>query len=212
VSVRIKICGVRRAADVEACIAAGVDAIGFNCWPGSPRYVMPRAAADLVAQVPRAILPIGVFVKASPDEVQRTVEIAQFRGIQLHGDEDPARYAHLAVEIIQVIRIQDSVVMPEHPPHSCVKRVLLDTHVAQFGGAGRSFDWNLVPLAKDRLKREVMIGGGLTSENVLDAIRLGRPWGVDVASGVESSPGVKDHRKIQAFVAAVRAAERDPFE
>ncbi len=211
-SVRIKICGVRRAADVGACIAAGVEAIGFNCWPGSPRYVMPRAAADLVAEVPPSILPIGVFVKASPDEVERTVEIARFRGIQLHGDEDPARYAHLPVEIIQVIRIQDSTGMPERPPHRCVTRVLLDAHVAQFGGAGRSFDWKLVPLAKERLGREVMIGGGLTSENVLDAIRVGQPWGVDVASGVESSPGVKDHRKIHAFVAAVRSADGDQSE
>jgi len=205
VSVNIKICGVRRAVDIGTCVAAGVDAIGFNCWPGSPRYLTPGAAADLVAQVPSSILPVGVFVRASPAEVARTVAIAGFRAIQLHGDEDPSSYAHLSVEIIQVVRIQNSASLPARPAHPCVARVLLDAHVAEFGGAGRSFDWSLVPLAKGRLERDVVIGGGLTPANVLEAIRVGRPWGVDVASGVESAPGVKDPQKLKAFVAAVRA-------
>jgi phosphoribosylanthranilate isomerase len=208
-SVRIKICGVRRAVDVAACAAVGVDAIGFNCWPGSPRYLAPGAAADLIAQVPSSILPVGVFVKASPEEVERTVAIAGFRAVQLHGDEDPSCYAHLSVEIIQVVRIRDPASLPTRPAHPCVARVLLDAHVAQFGGAGRSFDWTLVPMARGRLGREVLIGGGLTPANVLEAIRVGQPWGVDVASGVESSPGVKDPQKMQAFVAAVRAAQGD---
>jgi phosphoribosylanthranilate isomerase len=212
VGVRIKICGVRRAVDVAACVAAGVNAIGFNCWPSSPRYLAPRAAAELVAQVPPSILSVGVFVTASPAEVERTVEITGFRAVQLHGDEDPSSYAHLPVEIIQVVRITDSVGLPKRPPPACVKRVLLDAHVAEFGGAGHSFDWGLVPMAKDRLEREVLIGGGLTPGNVREAIQVGQPWGVDVASGVEASPGVKDHRKIQAFVAAVRSAQRGQSE
>ena len=204
-SVNIKICGVSRAVDVGTCVAAGVDAIGFNCWPGSPRYLTPGAAADLVAQVPSSIVPVGVFVKASPAEVARIVAIAGFRAIQLHGGEDPSGYAHLSVEIIQVVRIQDAASLPARPAHPCVARVLLDAHVAEFGGAGRSFDWRLVPLAKGRLERDVVIGGGLTPANVLEAIRVGRPFGVDVASGVESAPGVKDAQKLKAFVAAVRA-------
>jgi len=206
-TVRIKVCGVRRAADVTDCIAAGVDAIGFNCWPRSPRYLPPAEAASLVASLPPPILAVGVFVKASPDEVARAVEVAGFRAIQLHGDEDVELYATIPAEIIQVVRMTDVAGLPSQAASRVVHRILLDAHVDGYGGAGRSFDWKLVPEAKRRLQREVMIGGGLTAENVADAIRIGQPWGVDVASGVESSPGVKDPRKLTAFVAAVRAAE-----
>jgi len=210
VSVRIKICGVRRPVDVAACVAAGVEAIGFNCWPSSPRYLTPGAAADLVKQVPSSILPVGVFVRASPEEVERAVSTAGFRAVQLHGDEDPSSYAHLSVEIIQVVRIRDPASLPAEPAHPRVARVLLDAHVAEFGGAGRSFDWTLVPMARRRLERDVVIGGGLTPANVREAIRVGQPWGVDVASGVESAPGIKDPQKLNAFVAAVRAAGDSP--
>ena len=208
-SVRIKVCGVCRLPDVEASIEAGADAIGFNCWPGSPRYLKPDDAAKLVSKVPPSILTVGVFVKAPTQEVAESVRIAGFRAIQLHGDEDPTSYAHLPVEIIQVIRMKDGQALPSGPAPACVRRVLLDTHVAEFGGAGRTFDWTRAALARERLGRDVLIGGGLTADNVGEAIRLGRPWGVDVASGVESSPRAKDARKIRAFVAAVRAAERE---
>ena len=206
-SVRIKICGVCRSADVDACVQAGVDAIGFNCWPGSPRYLRAHDAAWLVSNLSASILPVGIFVKASPEDVAETVRITRFRAIQLHGDEDPTSYAHLPVEIIQVIRIKDRDGLPNQPAPACVARVLLDSHVAQFGGVGQAFDWGLVSLAKERLGREVMIGGGLTPDNVGAAIRASRPWGVDVASGVESSPRVKDPQKIRDFIAAVRSAE-----
>jgi len=209
VRIRIKICGVCRSADVDACVEAGVDAIGFNCWPRSPRYIRAHDAAWLVSNVPASILPVGVFVKASPEEVAETARIARFRAIQLHGDEDPTSYAHLPVEIIQVIRMKEREGLPNRPAPACVHHVLLDSHVAQFGGAGQTFDWALALLAKDRLGRDVMIGGGLTPDNVREAIRGARPWGVDVASGVESSPGVKDPGKIRDFVAAVRSAEAE---
>ncbi len=206
-SVRIKICGVCRSEDVDTCVAAQVDAIGFNCWPSSPRYLRANDAAQLVSKLPASILPVGVFVKAPPEQVAETVRIAGFRAIQLHGDEDPMWYGHLPVEIIQVIRIKDRDGLPKRPAPPCVQRVLLDTHVEQFGGAGRTFDWGLVSLAKNRLRRDVLIGGGLTPDNVREAIRASRPWGVDVASGVEALPRAKDPQKIKAFVAAVRSAE-----
>lgn len=207
--VRVKICGVCRAPDLEAAIEAGADAIGFNCWAGSPRYLKPHDAAKLVSLVPPSILPVGVFVKARPEEVADVVRTAGLRAIQLHGDEDPTSYAHLAVEIIQVIRMKNGEALPTGPTAECVRRILLDTHVAQFGGAGRTFDWSLASLARERLGREVLVGGGLTAQNVAEAIRLGRPWGVDVASGVESSPGIKDPQQIRSFIAAVRSAERE---
>jgi len=207
VTVRIKICGVRRAVDVSDCIAAGVDAIGFNCWALSPRYLAPEEAAPLVASLPASILAVGVFVKAAPDEVARVVQAAGFRAIQLHGDEDAELYGGIPAEIIQVIRMKDAAALPTRAASRVVGRVLLDAHVDGYGGAGKSFDWKLVAEAKRRLQREVMVGGGLTADNVAEAIRIGQPWGVDVASGVESSPGVKDRLKLIAFVAAVRAAD-----
>lgn len=206
-AVRIKVCGVRRASDVSACIAAGVDAIGFNCWTGSPRYLALEEATSLVKSLPPSILPVGVFVKASPEEVARTVEVAGFRAVQLHGDEDAELYSNVRAEIIQVIRIRNAEGLPTQAAHRVVRRILLDAHVDGYGGAGKRFDWRLVPEAKRRLEREVIVGGGLTADNVAEAIRIGRPWGVDVASGVESSPGVKDRLKLMDFVAAVRAAE-----
>lgn len=187
--------------------AAGVDAIGFNCWIWSPHYLGGRTSGLAGGELPPSILPVGVFVKASPDEVARAVEVAGFRAIQLHGDEDAQLYASIPAEIIQVIRMTDAAGLPTQAASRVVRRVLLDAHVDGYGGAGKSFDWKLVPEAKRRLQREVMVGGGLTADNVADAIRMGQPWGVDVASGVESSPGVKDRLKLIAFVAAVRAAD-----
>jgi phosphoribosylanthranilate isomerase len=204
----IKICGVRRLADVKACLEVGVDAIGFNCWPHSPRYLPAQAAADLVAAVPPSTLTVGVFVGAPPDQVERAVAVAGFQAVQLHGDEDPVDYAHLPVQIIQVLRIKGSSGLPDQVVHRSVKWVLLDAHVESYGGSGQKFDWSLIPEAKRRLAREVIIGGGLTSENVAQAIRVGVPFGVDVASGVESSPGVKDRARLDAFVQAVRSVER----
>jgi phosphoribosylanthranilate isomerase len=169
--------------------------------------LVPSAAAELVRTVPPSILTVGVFVGSTPQEVQRAVQVAGFRAVQLHGDEDPTDYAHLPVEIIQVVRMKQSV-LPAQTIPPAVKWVLLDTHVESYGGAGQSFDWTVIPEAKRRLEREVIIGGGLTHQNVAEAIRIGRPWGVDVASGVESAPGVKDQAKLQAFVQAVLGAER----
>lgn len=203
--IRIKVCGLRRDADVQACVDAGVDAIGFNCWTRSPRYVSAEEAAKLAAGVPPSTLTVGVFVRATPEEVARVVAIAGFGAVQLHGDEDPELYASVPAQIIQVVRMKSLAALPGGPASPSTRLVLLDAHVDEFGGAGRSFDWSLVPEAKRRMQRDVIVGGGLSAENVAEAIRIGQPWGVDVASGVESSPGLKDHRRLNAFVAAARA-------
>lgn len=203
---RVKICGVRTADDLQACLAAGADAIGFNFWPQSKRYLAPEQAAPLIKQLPPAVLPIGVFVGASPEEVAAAVRVSGVRAAQLHGGEDPAPYLALPVAIIPVVRMRDRSSLPSGPADPRVEVVLLDAHVEGFGGAGRQFDWSLVPEARRRLARPVLLAGGLTPENVGEAVCSARPWGVDVASGVESAPGIKDPAKVCAFVQAARAA------
>ena len=206
--VAIKICGVREVVDVDACIALGVQMIGFNFWPKSRRRIAEDAARRLVERLPKSIEPVGVFVDAEPEEVARTVERVGLHAVQLHGDEDPEAYRDVGAKVIQVVRVKPGRPLPVAVA-GAADRVLLDAWVEGQGGAGVSFDWNIVPGMQQRFARPILLAGGLTPENVSAAIRRARPWGVDVATGVESAPGVKDHRKLRAFVEAVRAAPEE---
>jgi phosphoribosylanthranilate isomerase len=206
--VAIKICGLREPADVDACVALGVQMIGFNFWPRSRRRVAEDLAQRLVARIPPFIETVGVFVDAEPEEVARTVERVGLHTVQLHGSEDPEAYRDVGARIIQVVRVKAGAPLPVAVA-GAAERVLLDAWVEGHGGAGVTFDWDIVPRAHERLARPILLAGGLTPENVGEAILRTRPWGVDVASGVESAPGVKDHHKLRAFVEAVHAAEKD---
>jgi phosphoribosylanthranilate isomerase len=206
--VAIKICGLREPADVDACLALGVQMIGFNFWPKSRRRVVEDVARGLVARLPPSVEPVGVFVDAEPEEVARTVERVGLHAVQLHGSEDPEAYRDVGASIIQVVRVQPRTPLPVAVA-GAAERVLLDAWIEGHGGGGVSFDWEIVPRARDRLARPILLAGGLTPENVGEAILRARPWGVDVASGVESAPGLKDHRKLRAFVEAVRKAEKE---
>jgi phosphoribosylanthranilate isomerase len=206
-TVAIKICGLREPADVDACIALGVQMVGFNFWPKSRRRVAEDVARQLVARLPPTIEPVGVFVDAEPEEVARTVERVGLLAVQLHGNEDPEAYRDVGASLIQVVRVKPGAPLPVAVAGSA-DRVLLDAWVEGHGGAGVSFDWALVPRAREHLARPILLAGGLTPDNVAEAILRARPWGVDVASGVESVPGVKDHHKLRAFVEAVRQAEK----
>src|SRR5919197_1761530 len=199
--VAIKICGLRELADVDACIALGVQMIGFNFWPKSRRRVAEDVACQLVSRLPPTIEPVGVFVDAEPEEVARTVERVGLHAVQLHGDEDPEAYRDVGAKVIQVVRVRPGVPLPVAAA-GAAERVLLDTWVEAQGGAGVSFDWDIVPEAERRLARPILLAGGLTPENVSEAIRRARPWGVDVASGGETPPAGKDHQKLLAFVEA----------
>lgn len=209
-TVRVKICGVRHRADLDACLAAGADLIGFNFWPGSKRFIQPTDAATLVALVPPPVIAVGVFVAAAPEEVTRAVAASGVKAVQLHGDEDPARYSAVPADIIQVLRVGDEGVGFTAVVPDGVRYVLLDSKVEGYGGAGTRFDWSLVPGIAARLRLPLLLAGGLTPDNVAEAVRVARPWGVDVASGVESAPGVKDAAKIRAFVMAARGAGGSP--
>ena len=205
---RVKVCGLTRAEDVRMCVEAGVDAIGFNFWPQSKRYLTLEAAERLAAEVPPQVLKVGVFVRAPPAEVRVAVERARLDAVQLHGDEDPQDYVGVGVALWQVVRISGPESLPGMPSRAA-SAVLLDAHVEGQGGSGRRFDWGLVPWVR-AWRLPVWLAGGLTPENVGEAIARAAPDGVDVASGVESAPGIKDAARVRAFVAAVRAAEAKP--
>ena len=200
---RVKMCGITSLEDARVCLDAGADALGFNFWPGSKRHVPVSRAVKIIESLPAGVLRVGVFVRASPEEVRRTVASVGLGAVQLHGDEDPSEYVGAGVPLWQVLRIETSL------PDSVSDRaseLLLDARAEGFGGSGRSFDWSLAHQAR-RFGLPFWLAGGLTPLNVAEAVRRAAPDGVDVASGVESSPGVKDPERVRAFVAAVRAAE-----
>lgn len=204
-TVRVKICGLRSEADVRACVDAGADAVGFNFYPRSKRYVTAEQAAPLARALPASVWKIGVFVGASPNEVAEHIRVAGLTHAQLHGDEVPGAYARVGAPLVQVIRVKDRASLSVTPsPAAGV--VLLDTFVAGFGGGGETFDWRWVGEATAAWKVPVVLAGGLTPDNVGEAIQQARPWGVDVASGVESAPGLKDAARVKAFVQAAREA------
>jgi len=203
VSTRIKVCGITRLEDALACVEAGVDAVGFNFWPGSKRHVAVADAAEIAAALPPGILRVGVFVRARPSEVRSTVAAVSLGAVQLHGDEDPADFLEAGAPLWQVLRIESA--LPETVSARAAE-VLLDAKAEGFGGSGRSFDWSLARGAR-RYGLPFWLAGGLTPANVGEAVRRAEPTGVDVASGVESRPRMKDPALVRAFVAAVRAAE-----
>jgi phosphoribosylanthranilate isomerase len=208
---RIKICGITLPDDAARAAAAGVDFIGLNFWPRSKRYVKPDRAPLLAAAARGAGTPkvVGVFVDPDPDEVLEITKAADLDVIQLHGDEsaDVCKRISLAVyrpvwKAVAVATTRDVDFLDAFP----VEAVLLDAPTPGRGGAGARFDHNLARHARERHPRiNIVLAGGLTPETVQAAIGLVEPWAVDVASGVEAAPGIKDPAKLTAFVAAVRA-------
>lgn len=203
---RIKVCGITRVEDVETCLALGVDTLGFNFFRGSKRHCAPERARALVSAVGGRAECVGVFVDASLEEVRATLAITGIEWAQLHGGESPEMVAALLPKAFKALGVRDV------DPLGDVRRfpgdhVLLDTYVpgALTGGTGQVFDWSLAhAVARER---KLTLAGGLVPDNVEAAVRAVRPHRVDVASGVESAPGVKDSDLVRAFVAAVRRAD-----
>jgi phosphoribosylanthranilate isomerase len=181
VNVRVKICGITRLEDALAAAHAGADALGFNFWPKSKRFIEPRAAAEIVALLPPFVTPVGVFVDPTRDEALRAAESSGVQWLQLHGDETPEFCAALPLPVLKGIRIRHRTSLDALDEYD-VAGFLLDSDAPGYGGSGTVLD------------------GGLRPENVADAVRQVRPWAVDVASGVESAPGVKDHEKVARFI------------
>ena len=202
---RIKICGITREEDLDAALAAGADAIGFVFYPKSPRALTPLRAAELARRVPPFVSRVGLFVNEDEDTVAATMEIVPLEVLQFHGDEDAAYCAEFGKPWIKAARVKSGLDLVEFTrSFSAAQALLLDAYVEGYGGAGQTFDWSLIP---GDLPLPVILSGGLTAENVGDAIRRLHPWAVDVSSGVETAKGIKDAAKIAAFIAAVKSAD-----
>ena len=207
-SVRVKICGLTNLDDARAAIEAGADALGFIFFSGSPRYITPAAAARIIAQLPPFVSKVGVFVN---EPIAPLLEVANSVGIdtiQLHGTETPNYCENLPgnrLKVIKAFRIKDqSSLLPLRDFHTSA--FLLDSFVpGQLGGTGAKFNWDLA-IQASAFGTPIILAGGLIPENIRDAVSKVAPYGVDVSSGVESSPGKKDHSKLRTFIAAARSA------
>jgi len=204
VTVRVKICGITRLEDALAAARLGADALGFNFWPGSKRFITPAAARAIVRALPPFVTPVGVFVDAGRDELLSAAAVSGVQVLQLHGDEPPELARSLPMPILKAIRVAGPASLEAMDRWPSAAGFLLDAPAPGYGGSGQTFDW---AVAADAARRAtVLLAGGLTPANVAEAIRAVRPFAVDVASGVEASPGVKDAALVAAFLAAARAA------
>ena len=200
---KIKVCGVTRPADAQAAAQAGADAIGINLWPKSKRFAAPDVAAEVADAIPPGVLRVGVFVDADPAAVADAAERLDLDHVQLHGDEPPDQVASLGPGAFKAVRLSGPEVL-ERLDEWPGPFVLVDAYQpGEPGGTGRIADWQLAAQAARR--RPVWLAGGLRPDNVAEAVARVRPYGVDVASGVESAPGIKDSEAIQAFISAARA-------
>lgn len=202
--VRVKICGITRLEDALAAAELGADALGFNLWPGSPRFLPPEAAREIVSRLPPLVTPVGVFVNQPRAEVMRLAAAAGVALLQLHGDETPDDCQGLGLPVVKAFRVAGPEDLAAIPAYRSVAAVLLDSRSDGFGGSGRAFDWELARRAAG--PRPLVLAGGLSPGNVARAIRAVRPFAVDAASGLESSPGVKDREKMALFVRAAQEA------
>ena len=201
----IKICGLTREEDVDAAVAAGVDALGFVFYPSSPRYVSPQRAAELAQRIPPFVDVVGLFVNESPEAVHAVCAALPISLLQFHGDEDATYCRQFARPYLRAARVRPGLDLVEFArAFPDARGLLLDAFVDGYGGGGDVFDWTLIP---PDLPGFLVLSGGLTATNVGVAMRRVRPVAVDVSSGVEMGKGIKDHSKIAAFVAAVRKAD-----
>ncbi len=202
----VKICGITRAEDALAAARAGAHAIGLVFYGPSPRCVAPERAARIIHALPPFITSVGLFVDAGAEEVRATLKRAPVGLLQFHGAETPQYCRRFDRPYVKVVRVKAGVDLLQYArDYHDAKALLLDAYVEEVhGGSGVAFDWSLIPRG---LPLPVILSGGLTPENVADAVRRVRPWAVDVSSGVESAKGVKDAARIAAFIAGVRNAD-----
>ena len=205
-TVKIKICGITNAEDAAAAVTAGADALGFVFYRKSPRCIDPAVAKQIIATLPPLVTPVGVFVNEDMTVARGIMDDCGLAIAQLHGDETAAYCRELARPIVKAIRVKDRgsfLALAEFQGRAGVRGFILDTFSSEgYGGTGLVMDWSLA--AEAAKTATILLAGGLTPDNVGQAIRVVRPYGVDVSSGVERVPGQKDHEKMWAFLKAVR--------
>jgi phosphoribosylanthranilate isomerase len=202
---RIKICGITSVADGLAAAEAGADAIGFVFYAKSPRHVAPAVAATIARALPPFVDVVALFVNEAPETVRAVLAEVPINILQFHGDEDESYCRQFGRPYYKAARVRPELDLVQYAASfPSAQAILLDAFVDGYGGGGHVFDWGLIPAG---LPRPIVLSGGLTVENVTDAVRRVRPPAVDVSSGVEKAKGVKDHAKIAAFIAGVRNAD-----
>ncbi|NOQ52422.1 MAG: phosphoribosylanthranilate isomerase [Desulfuromonadaceae bacterium] len=201
---RVKICGITNLEDALQAVEAGADALGFVFYHRSPRFVTPREVQKIIAELPPFVTTVGLFVNEPLLRIRRTMAAARLDVVQLHGDESPEDCLIEPLRVIKALRIKNAASL-EGAARYQVSALLLDAWSDEhYGGTGLSFDWQLVRRLTG--KRPLILAGGLTPENVVDAVRQVKPYAVDVSSGVEAAPGKKDHQKVAEFICRVRNA------
>lgn len=203
---RIKICGITNTDDARLAVEAGADAIGLVFAPGSPRCIDVELAYVIVCSLPPFVTPVALFVNEQPEEIERLCSLLTITSIQLHGDEDAHVVRALAAHFNIIRAIQyDRERVRRWDQNLNVDLLLVD---GSAGGRGQTFAWNELAALRDQLEKPLIVAGGLTAENVEQAIQLLRPYAVDISSSIESVPGRKDPDRLRAFCQAVRAADR----
>ena len=204
--IKVKICGMTQLKDALFAVEQGVDAVGFIFYKKSPRAVTMKTVREIITKLPPLVDTVGVFVNESAERVNKMADYCGLDLVQLHGEESPAFCRKIRRRVIKAFRVKDlqSIKQLEKFP---VSGFLLDTFSDDLhGGTGKTFDWNLALPAKKM--GPVILAGGLTPRNILQAVRQVRPYGVDVCSGVEKSPGIKDLEKVRAFLKNIRSGSK----
>ena len=201
---KVKICGITNSADAQAAVDAGADALGFIFYEKSPRYIRLTDAAAISRPLAPFIMRVGVFVNAPEEFVLSAIRECGLTLLQFHGDEPPGFCTQFGLMSMKAFRVHGPETLEQIPGYE-TDAYLLDAFCSTtLGGTGERFNWDLAVEAQ-KFGKPIFLAGGLTAENVAGAIHKVRPFGVDVSSGVESAPGIKDHAKIKAFIAATRA-------
>jgi phosphoribosylanthranilate isomerase len=201
---RVKICGITNLADAQVAVEAGADAIGFIFCEKSPRLISLKTAAEISKQISPFVMRVGVFVNAPADFVLRAIGEVGLTMLQFHGDEPPKFCTQFGLMNMKAFRIRDEKSLEEIQNYQ-TDAFLLDAHSnSGLGGTGEKFNWDLA-IAAQKFGQPIFLAGGLTPENVGDAVRRVRPFAVDVSSGVESAPGKKDAAKVRVFIAAAKS-------
>jgi phosphoribosylanthranilate isomerase len=204
--VLVKICGITNLEDALVAVDAGADALGFNFYPRSPRYLKPETARGIIDRLPPEILTVGVFVNEELEAVAKTASISGVSALQLHGTESPEYCKSLKGHYLIKAFATGDEFKPEAVLDYDVQAIMLDAFDKKaFGGTGKLSDWVIARKAKDIFPR-LFLAGGLSAENVTEAIAQVNPYAVDACSMIESAPGQKDHERLRAFIAAVRNA------
>jgi len=202
----VKICGITNLDDALAAVAAGADALGFNFYKPSPRYLSPQHAREIIEQLPESVLMVGVFVnEESPDAVRSIANEAGIRALQLHGDESPEYCRDLAGNyyVIKTFAVLDTFDVQTASPYE-VEAIMLDTkHNTLRGGSGRVFDWSVAQRAAATIPK-LFLAGGLSPENIENAVEIVRPYAVDACSALEDRPGKKNEERMRVFINTVR--------